>query len=180
MADDWSGIRDKIGKEDLEFGTGTFSVVDEDGNSRNLTQIRAAHIPIEDDDGGFDATDVEVALQEAKGVAIDSDSLLHTKDDAATLATATNVNLLDRTGKTRVLGGILTISSDEAVASILLGINIDGQGENTYEVYEDSSTSTKRIFIPPIWSDTSINIRLKNTTGSTITYGFSLWHINVT
>jgi len=55
-----------IGKEDMEFGTGSFNRKGQTGFDISLSKVNASHVPIIDSGGLYTAADVDGALQEIR------------------------------------------------------------------------------------------------------------------
>lgn len=86
-----------IGKQDIEFGTSTFSRKKNDGSSGTLDQIRASHLPIVDAGSKFTGEEVESALQECQA---ENSTGSNSKD------------YTNKSGASRSAGDIVRVDSD--------------------------------------------------------------------
>ena len=57
-------IKSRIGKEDIKFGTGSFTRQVGSAQQQQCSEVYAGHIPIRDTRGRFTAENVEAALAE--------------------------------------------------------------------------------------------------------------------
>ena len=57
-------IKSRIGKEDIKFGTGSFTRQVGAAQNQTCSEVYAAHLPIRDTRGRFTAENVEAALAE--------------------------------------------------------------------------------------------------------------------
>ncbi len=57
-------VKSRIGKEDLKWGTGSFTRQTGANQSQQCSEVYAAHIPVRDSSGVFIAENVEAALAE--------------------------------------------------------------------------------------------------------------------
>lgn len=169
----------KVGVEDIQFwasGAPTYSYTTSTGGSGTKNAVSAADLPVEDAGGLFTATTAEAALAEAKGCFSANDTIQVASGSIQTLATAANAELLSTASETHVLGGFIVVSTDDDPTAMKLGITIDGGSEVTADAIESSATSEKRHVIPGLYGASSMLIRLKNTTGVTITYAYQIWY----
>lgn len=113
---------EKIGVEDINFGTGTFTRTTSTGGTQTINEVSAHDIPIADAGGIISATNVESALQEIQGD-------LNTAE--ATLAAATATPTANRLAKFNSDGimkgaelnmtGEARATDDDASVSLSLG-----------------------------------------------------------
>lgn len=88
--------KDLVGKEDINFGTGTVQRRSQTGSTISITQVNAGHLPIADSGGNFTGTTVEAALAECL-----------TQVGAGSSA----ADYLNNSGTSRVLGDVVVVST---------------------------------------------------------------------
>jgi hypothetical protein len=73
-------VKSRVCKEDIKFGTGSFTRQVGETQMQSCTEVYAAHVPIRDKKGKFTAENVEAALAEVMTIA----RLVNQKIDALT------------------------------------------------------------------------------------------------
>lgn len=132
----------KIGVEDVEFGTGTFTRKGKSGTLIPISKVSAVNIPITDSGSKFTGTEIEAALQECLVENSDGSSAKDYTNKSGSSRVAGDVVIVDidndesfelttTLGDTKVLGVVAETIANNAVGKVITNgyvttVTVDG------------------------------------------------------